>query len=166
MHDKKIMFSVCCNFIAIVNNDEEADCYTEQSQKLDQRLSAIVEYEGAKETGSLLGRSPTQCLILSLTTHYQTYKHTLFHCQTTESKTWPCDIVWQATICERMLSKIGLSHPEGHMPFRVKNCLLARQGLNISYEAWTIIGLLQCLRVFPKRTDIITKIALNEKFIQ
>jgi len=44
------------------------------------------------------------------------------------------------------------------MPFRVNNCLLARQGLNISNEAWTIIG----LRAFPKRTDIITEIALNE----
>ncbi len=48
------------------------------------------------------------------------------------------------------------------MPFRMKNCLLARQGLKISFEAWRIRGMLQCLRVLPKRTGIITIIALKD----
>ncbi len=137
--------------------------YTEQkSQELDQSFPPLFHIKAQRKQDLYLAGGLQSVLILPLTTHYQTYRHTLSHRQTKESKTWPSGIVWQATICERTLTKIGLSHPEGHMPFRVKNCLLARQGLKISFEAWRIRGMLQCLRVLPKRTGIITIIALKD----
>ncbi len=137
--------------------------YTEQkSQELDQSFPPLFHIKAQRKQDLYLAGGLQSVLILPLTTHYQTYRHTLSHRQTKESKTWPSGIVWQATICERTLTKIGLSHPEGHMPFRMKNCLLARQGLKISFEAWRIRGMLQCLRVLPKRTGIITIIALKD----
>lgn len=68
-------------------------CYTEQSQEIDQGSPPLLNMKAQMKQDLYLADSQHNVLILSLTTHYQTYKHNLSHCQTTESKTWPSDIV-------------------------------------------------------------------------